>query len=92
MTGTFKTVGPSDDDAKYGRIISGLDTPKYDADMSYWECFDVEPPLNRSPSGEIYLDQPRPLRTRWWNNPRVFFNSGYKCAAGSPVVSGEINI
>jgi hypothetical protein len=94
ITGTFKSVGPNDDDAAWGRIVSGIDTPVWDADMSHWLRFDVDPPPITYPDSIAQRPkkvQPKVRRIRWWKNPRVFFNSSYKCSASNSVVSGEIN-
>lgn len=94
MTEVFKTIGPSDDDAMWGRVHAGLDIPKYDADMSHWLQFDVDPPPLTYTETDIQMPkevQPRVERLRWWRNPRVFFNSFYKCSAGNISASGEID-
>lgn len=93
MTGILKTVGPSEFDAERGIVDPGIDTPKWDADMSHWLQFDIEPaPLTYS-NGKTQKPkrvQPRVVRMRWWKNPQVFFNPNYKCAASTPNISGEI--
>jgi len=90
---TFKTVGPSESDAEMGIIIPGLDTPMWNVDMDHWLRFDVDPPPARYDNGKQKLKrlQPRVVRMRWWKNPLVFFNPNYKCAASTPIISGEID-